>query len=189
MFSPPQTSLSLSLTCRVVESLIRSLNNLLETLHHSLYSYLTVSSDRYLSFTFFLPPLALMWVGPALDVSSFICVSLCTLCLCLYACVCVCVRVCVVCVCGVCVWCVCVCVCVWCVRVCVVCACVCGVCACVWCVWCVCMCVCVCVLHYGSSYSSLDRCCRALSSGLWAVTPASYNTEEDGHKYAISNSH
>lgn len=52
---------------RCVEGLLRSMNNLLEKLHHSYYTFLTLSSSKYLSISVYLPPLVLVLVVPLLD--------------------------------------------------------------------------------------------------------------------------
>ncbi|XP_046738972.1 glycosylphosphatidylinositol anchor attachment 1 protein isoform X1 [Diprion similis] len=50
-------------TGRVVESLVRSLNNLLERFHQSFFFYLLPSTDRYISIGLYMPPLALIIAG------------------------------------------------------------------------------------------------------------------------------
>ncbi|XP_012253852.2 glycosylphosphatidylinositol anchor attachment 1 protein [Athalia rosae] len=48
---------------RVVESLVRSLNNLLERFHQSFFFYLLPSTDKYISIGLYMPPLASIIAG------------------------------------------------------------------------------------------------------------------------------
>lgn len=54
---------------RVVEGTLRSLNNLLEKLHHSYFFYLICATDRFISIVLYMPPLGLILLAPALKIS------------------------------------------------------------------------------------------------------------------------
>lgn len=53
--------------CRVVESTLRSLNNLLERFHQSFFFYLLPSSWRYISIGVYMPPFMVMACGLVLS--------------------------------------------------------------------------------------------------------------------------
>ena len=55
----------------MLEGIFRSLNNLLEKLHHSEFYYLTPSRDTFLSLGRYLPPLGLLLAPMILEVSLF----------------------------------------------------------------------------------------------------------------------
>ncbi len=71
---------------RVLEGTFRSVNNLLETLHHSEFFYFTAAVWRFISIGRFMPLLALLLLPLVLEISY--CWDLCV-------CVCVCVQGCI----------------------------------------------------------------------------------------------
>ena len=61
---------SMNACFRAMEGIIRSFNNLLETLHHSLYFYLLPSSWSFVSIAFYTPPFGLFLLPLALEISK-----------------------------------------------------------------------------------------------------------------------
>lgn len=57
---------------RAIEGTLRSINNLLEPLHHSFFFYLPVSSNRYVSISIYFPPLGCIFIALVLEVSLFV---------------------------------------------------------------------------------------------------------------------
>nr|XP_039252041.1 glycosylphosphatidylinositol anchor attachment 1 protein-like [Styela clava] len=51
---------------RVTEGIFRSLNNLLEKLHHSYFFYLISATDRFISIVLYMPPFGLILLAPTL---------------------------------------------------------------------------------------------------------------------------
>lgn len=54
---------------RAIEGTLRSINNLLEPLHHSFFFYLPVSSMQYVSISIYFPPLGCIFIALVLEVS------------------------------------------------------------------------------------------------------------------------
>ena len=61
---------------RIVESVCRSLNNLMERFHQSFFFYLLPSTYRYISIGVYMRPLGLILLAPLLQI-SFLCVYVC----------------------------------------------------------------------------------------------------------------
>lgn len=53
----------------LVESVFRSINNLLEALHQSFFFYILPSTDRYISIGVYMPPFALIAVASLIQIS------------------------------------------------------------------------------------------------------------------------
>ncbi|XP_022080896.1 glycosylphosphatidylinositol anchor attachment 1 protein-like isoform X1 [Acanthaster planci] len=60
-------SKSMQMVGRVLEGVIRSINNLLERLHQSFFFYVLPNCDRYVSIGLYMPPFALLMMVPLLN--------------------------------------------------------------------------------------------------------------------------
>ena len=58
------------LTCRALEGTFRSLNNLLERLHHSVFFYLTPSDSSFIAVSQYIPAFALLLTPLILEVCN-----------------------------------------------------------------------------------------------------------------------
>ena len=66
-YSGPTSGKSMQVIGRVLEGVIRSLNNLLERLHQSFFFYVLPNCDRYISIGLYMPPFALVMMVPVLN--------------------------------------------------------------------------------------------------------------------------
>ena len=56
--------------CRALEGVFRSVNNLLERLHHSEFFYFTASRMHFVSIGLYMPPFGLLLAPVILEISS-----------------------------------------------------------------------------------------------------------------------
>ena len=58
-----------SLSCRALEGVFRSVNNLLERLHHAEFFYYTASQMHFISIGLYMPPFGLLLAPIVLEIS------------------------------------------------------------------------------------------------------------------------